>query len=168
MNNTAVSRARSLTAEEEIAYAALLGPHGPALDCLLDMIVPANGARGLPSAREVGVLEYLRVLAPEALTEVADSFLKLEQQTQERHQSRFDALSRVAQKAWVDELRVSDRNFMQRLALETVSCYYQHPQVLAALAIEDRPPFPKGYQVIAGDLTLLEPVRRRGRIYRDA
>lgn len=167
MTDTAISRARALTAEEETAFAALSGRFGSALDRLLDMIVPASAVRNLPSARDVGVLDYLRVLVPEALTEVAAGFVKLEQQTQERHRTTFDRLSIAAQQALIDELRAADRNFMQRLALEAVSCYYQHPQVLAALAIEDRPPFPKGYQVIAGDLTLLEPVRRRGQVYRD-
>jgi hypothetical protein len=34
--------------------------------------------------------------------------------------------------------------------------------------MEARPPYPKGYQVVQGDLSLLEPVRARGKIYRDA
>jgi len=52
------------------------------------------------------------------------------------------------------------------LALETVTCYYQDPRVLEAIGVEARPPAPQGYQVIAGDLRLLEPVRRRGEIWR--
>jgi hypothetical protein len=57
---------------------------------------------------------------------------------------------------------------MSRLALETVTCYYQHDRVLEALGMETRAPYPQGFQVIAGDLALLAPVRRRGKVYRDA
>jgi len=57
---------------------------------------------------------------------------------------------------------------LQRLALETVTCYYQQDGVIERLGMEPRPPYPKGYQVLPGDLTLLNPVTARGRIYRDA
>jgi len=33
--------------------------------------------------------------------------------------------------------------------------------------MEARPPYPKGYQVEPGDLSLLNPVIARGKIYRD-
>jgi hypothetical protein len=37
---------------------------------------------------------------------------------------------------------------------------------MRALSIEIRPPFPNGYQQEPNDLTLLEPVRQRGEIFR--
>jgi hypothetical protein len=40
--------------------------------------------------------------------------------------------------------------------------------VLEAIGVEPRPPAPQGYQVVAGDLELLAPVRRRGPIWRRA
>ena len=45
--------------------------------------------------------------------------------------------------------------------------YYQHPRVVAALGLEHRPPHPKGHEMEASDLTLLDPVRRRGKLYRE-
>jgi len=33
--------------------------------------------------------------------------------------------------------------------------------------MEPRPPFPKGFTIEEGDWTLLDPVRRRGKLYRD-
>jgi hypothetical protein len=45
--------------------------------------------------------------------------------------------------------------------------YYQAPRVVEALGLEARPPHPKGYEVELGDLTLLDEVRRRGKLYRD-
>jgi hypothetical protein len=40
-------------------------------------------------------------------------------------------------------------------------------RVLEALDLEPRPPHPEGYATVEGDLSLLEPVRRRGRKYRE-
>jgi len=57
---------------------------------------------------------------------------------------------------------------MSRLALETVTCYDQHDRVLAALGMALRSPAPQGFKVISGDLMLLAPVSRRGKMYRDA
>ena len=39
-------------------------------------------------------------------------------------------------------------------------------RVVAALGLEPRPPHPKGYEMGTDDLTLLDPVRRRGPRYR--
>jgi hypothetical protein len=49
-----------------------------------------------------------------------------------------------------------------------VQCYYRDDRVLASIGLEPRAPFPKGYDVPAGDLSLLDPVRARGPIYRSA
>ena len=48
----------------------------------------------------------------------------------------------------------------------TVQCYYRDARVMRALSIEARPPFPQGYTQEPNDLSLLEPVRQRGEIYR--
>jgi hypothetical protein len=41
------------------------------------------------------------------------------------------------------------------------------PRVLEALGVEPRPPHPAGYATVEGDPSLLEPVRQRGRTYRE-
>ena len=46
--------------------------------------------------------------------------------------------------------------------------YYTDPRILASLGVELRPPFPRGFSVDEGDWSLVEPVRRRGRMWRDA
>ncbi len=48
----------------------------------------------------------------------------------------------------------------------TVQCYYRDARVMLALNIDVRPPFPRGYVQEPNDFSLLEPVRRRGEIYR--
>ena len=49
-----------------------------------------------------------------------------------------------------------------------VRCYYRDDRVMRAIGMEPRAPFPEGFVIEQGDFALLEPVRARGRIYRDA
>jgi hypothetical protein len=67
----------------------------------------------------------------------------------------------------LDQMRTRDPGTLQQLALDIVTCYYQQDRVLEGLGMEARPPFPTGYQVEQGDLSLLKPVIARGKIYRD-
>ncbi|HWX08033.1 MAG TPA: hypothetical protein VN065_19555 [Bradyrhizobium sp.] len=45
-------------------------------------------------------------------------------------------------------------------------CYYRDDRVMRSLGQEPRPPFPRGHVVEQGDWSLLEPVRKRPRLYR--
>lgn len=49
-----------------------------------------------------------------------------------------------------------------------LSAYYQSPEVVAAFGWPARPPQPAGHALPAFDERLLEPVRRRGPIWREA
>ena len=55
-------------------------------------------------------------------------------------------------------MRNGDPGFLRRLALETVTCYYQDDRVMLALGLEPRTPAPKGYDAYVGDFSLVEPV----------
>jgi hypothetical protein len=138
------------------------------LDAVLDCIVPPSAERRLPGASEVGVPAYLAERAADALPGVRQELDELDRHARERHALSFAALDGIRKQSLVDDVRAREPAFMSRLALETVSCYYQHDLVLEALGMEARPPYPKGYEVLRGDLGLLEPVRRLGRLYRDA
>ena len=48
-----------------------------------------------------------------------------------------------------------------------VQCYYRDDRVMASLDMEPRAPHPEGYALAQGDLQLLDPVRQRGRLYRE-
>lgn len=47
-------------------------------------------------------------------------------------------------------------------------CYYRDDRVMRVIGMEPRAPYPKGYAIEQGDWSLLDPVRARGKIYRDA
>lgn len=46
--------------------------------------------------------------------------------------------------------------------------YYRDARVLASLGMEERAPFPSGYEVETSDWDLLKPVAARGQIFREA
>jgi hypothetical protein len=106
--------------------------------------------------------------APDALPVLCRELEQLDRCSLERFAREFASLEDHERKSVIEELRAREPSFMSRLAMEALACYYQHDRVFEGLGMEARPPYPKGYQVVQGDLSLLEPVRARGKIYRDA
>jgi hypothetical protein len=49
-----------------------------------------------------------------------------------------------------------------------LQCYYRDDRVVVSLGLEPRPPFPKGHTLEQGDWSLLDPVRKRPKLWRDA
>ena len=156
-----------------MANASIIGTDSPltdtqrrSLDIVLDMIVPASADGSKPSAAQVDVLGYIRTFEADSLGTLGTELDQLDAVAKERHGSAFADLAAETRHALVAALRAAQPRFLRTLALQTVTCYYQDDRVLAALGMEARPPFPKGYSVPPGDLSLLEPVRQRGRRYR--
>jgi hypothetical protein len=147
---------------------ALTGAQLETLDAVLNLIVPPSADGRMPGAAEVGVPAYLYAEAADALSELRQELDELERRAYARFTRGFAALQPGERNALVGELRAQTPAFMNRLAMETIACYYQHDLVLAGLGMEARSPYPKGYEVVQGDLSLLDPVRARGKIYRDA
>ena len=56
---------------------------------------------------------------------------------------------------------------LRGLIFHTYMGYYQDGRVMEALGLEARPPFPLGYELEPGDLSLLDPVRRRPKLFRE-
>ena len=49
-----------------------------------------------------------------------------------------------------------------------LQCYYRDDRVVISLGLEARAPFPLGYALEQGDWSLLDPVRARPKMWRDA
>lgn len=159
----------SIEPSEGLVSGGGLSPaQGATLECVLDLIVPPSADGRMPGAAEVGVPAYLQAHCAEALPNLREELDRLEAQAQTGFGQPFAAIGAVDRQALVDAMRAQEPDFMSRLALETVTCYYQHDRVLAALGMDVRSPAPQGFKVISGDLMLLAPVRKRGKMYRDA
>ncbi|HET8997317.1 MAG TPA: hypothetical protein VFN42_11675 [Acetobacteraceae bacterium] len=54
------------------------------------------------------------------------------------------------------------------LGRAVLQCYYRDDRVMQSLGLEPRPPFPKGHTIEQGDWSLLDVVRARPKMWRDA
>ena len=121
--------------------------HKQALREIVGYMIPAGAGR--PAASDEGIFAQI-LSALRAQPEVVDEVVSLYQNTD------LEALSRVRNAA------------LSTLVGCTVQCYYRDDRVMQTLAMEARPPNPRGYDLEQGDYGLLDPVRARGQIYRDA
>ncbi len=113
---------------------------------ILDAMIPAHGER--PSAADDLIFaDFLRTAAPMA-----------EQLRQVLHRAREDG---------IDALPGMRTDAVRTLVNCAVQCYYRDDRVLTAVGAEPRAPHPDGFEVEAGDWSLLDPVRARGTIYRE-
>ena len=71
------------------------------------------------------------------------------------------------QAALTQRLRDESPGLALLLVNVVVRCYYRDDRVMRSLNMELRPPFPKGFELEQGDWSLLDPVRARGRAYRE-
>ena len=66
------------------------------------------------------------------------------------------------------DLRQTGGGALAYLTRIILQCYYRDDRVMRSLGMEPRPPYPKGFEVEQGDWSLLDPVRARPKLYRDA
>ena len=136
----------------------------------LDQIIPPDPDRGRPGAGELGLAAYVDAALdamPLVKEMVVQSLAALDDLARRRSGRRLDDLPLEERVAILDQLAAGEHAFPPVLVLHTYAGYYQHPRVLEALGLEPRPPHPAGYATIEGDLTLLDAVRRRARMYRE-
>ena len=137
------------------------------LDIALNLIIPPSEDGRMPGAADYDVFAYLCEFAADALPTLERELDELEAIAQATHEVSFASLGEAQAQAIVDERRAADAQFMSELARQTASCYYQQDRVVVGIGMQARPPFPQGYEVRIGDLSLLDPVRARGQVYRD-
>lgn len=150
------SNGHPFTGEE----AALLGR-------LAKFIIPVSDDNGLPGADDGAIIATFfkkgarsADLLKEGLVGVS---LLAEQRGQDLGQLGDDGLDLL----WV-EFEQTHPAFTQLVMTLTAQSYYQDPRVLASLGVESNHPFPTGRQVPQGDWSLLDGVKKRDNLYRDA
>ena len=135
------------------------------LTSVLDEIIPPSNDGRLPGAGQLGLADYVDEAlqkTPELRVMIVQGLSDLDNLARGRNAPGFAALSRE------DKLQLlNEWGFVLPLTLHAYTGYYQHPQVVEALGLEARPPHPKGYHMEPNDLTLLDAVRRRRKLYRE-
>ena len=129
------------------------------LVALLDVIIPADQARGLPSAAELNFLEYLEEFGADHVPKIKEELGELNKEALDKTSSPFFELEKDKQAKLCDLLRETKHRFARTILVQTLNCYYQDSRVLAAWGRTAGAQFPEGNEVPRGDLTLLYPVR---------
>lgn len=149
---------------EDIATDQPLTPNERrALRIVAGLMIPASAQYGVPGADDATIFADI-VASSRPLANVLKSVLA---QLDADANGRFlddDAAARAA----CERLRRVRSVPLGALESLVVACYYRDDRVMRSLGMEPRPPFPRGYEIEAGDWSLLDPVRARPKMYRDA
>lgn len=133
------------------------------LCCLVGMVIPASEAYQVPGADDDRIFRDIQ----SSLGRDADAVRSALARLNELGGGVFADLSPTARDVAVTAFRESSPALAAVIEEVTVRCYYRDDRVMRAIGMEPRPPFPKGYEVEPGDLSLLDPVRARQKIWRD-
>ena len=141
------------------------------LTSLLDAMIPGTADGRLPGAGALGLVAHIARMVAQTpmLRPVVDYGLSaLDELARKRAPGGWNALSAEERTAVLRQFTAEDQFFLPAFLFLAYSGYYTDRRVVEALGLEPRPPHPTGYAMEADDLSILDPVRRRGRIYRDA
>ena len=131
---------------------------------LADLMIPASSEYGVPGAGDAVIFADIEASLGRDLADVrkalaglaalsGGSFAALDD-------AKADAIGREFHGGKTPEVTVLGRTILQ--------CYYRDDRVVRSLGLEPRPPFPKGHTLEQGDWSLLDPVRARPKMWRDA
>lgn len=134
------------------------------LRCVAGVMIPASPEHGVPGADDEAVFaDIVRSIGRDAHA-VRAALVRLDELAGGALADRAPARQADAAR----RLRDEHPAMATVLAAVVVRCYYRDERVMRSLGMEPRPPYPVGFEVEQGDWSLLDPVRARGRIWRDA
>jgi hypothetical protein len=141
-----------------------------ALASVLDEIIPPSSDGRMPGAGAVGLVRHIEQTvqqSPELGPVIAEGLAAVDALARQRAAEGFAQLPKAQKLEVLREIESSMPAFLSSLIFPTYVGYYQHPLVYVALGLGADPPHPHGYGMEPNDLTLLDPVRRLGKRYRD-
>lgn len=141
----------------------LSGLEQEALFCVVSHMIPPNEELGVPGASDAKIFADILRSTGRDLPALRRALHVLNEMAGQR----LDTLPPDRQAALLASFRSAHPDLTAVFEAVTVRCYYRDDRVMASLGMEARPPFPLGFDVPEGNWSLLEPVRRRGKIYRD-
>lgn len=134
------------------------------LRCIAGHMIPASDEFAVPGADDEAIIEDMvqsigrdREELRRTLRAVADAAGR-----------PLESLAIADQTELLARLRVSRPGGLSLVEAVVSRSYYRDERVLRSIGVEPRPPFPGGYSVEQGDWSLLDPVRKRPAMYRDA
>jgi len=148
-------------------------PERTLLEQILDQIIPASADGGIPSAGSLGVADYLskKTGSEPDLQELLERGLACAAALVDAKGGDFSTLGTDDQRAVVEQLEAREPKSFEALLRHTYMAYYSNATVRPHFGLSANPTQPDGYQVPSDDpeelAALVEPVKNRGRCYRE-
>ncbi len=139
------------------------------LGTVLDSLVPAND--GVSGAGELGVAEHVEGFAgllPSTRKLLSEGLKAIEVTGARAHSLGFADLPDSGRVGVLKQVESEHPDFFDFLVQQAYAGYYTNPRVVRAKGLPLLPPQPEGHDLDAFDASLLENVRKRGKVYRDA
>ena len=134
---------------------------------ILNIIIPES--EGFPAAGELEIYNHIdNVLSksPYLKRIFLEGLTCIQSISNEKFQKNFVSLNDFQKNNILEHIEFSKTDFFNALVLHTYNGYYTNKSVLSILGPHARPPQPLGYDLEEGDLSSLEIVKNRGKIYR--
>jgi hypothetical protein len=135
-------------------------------NAVLDELIPARDD-SLPGAGGLGLGDYVEARLGDAMPQVKTGLAALDARARDRGVAGFADLPIEERAPLLEQVAPDHPGFVESLVFHTYTGYYQHPRVSVAIGLPPRPPHPEGYELEPGDLSLLDGVRKREKLYRD-
>jgi hypothetical protein len=155
--------------EETRSSSALSEQERNALHAAMDEIIPAGD--DMPAASEAGGLQYLKRLAAEDADVAADirrSLAALDKCSERLFEKAFDLVAREARISALGRLETTAPIEFTRLRDYIYEAYYTQPRVWKLIGYEFYPTDHPGPHMKPFDESILDEVRKRPKLYREA
>ncbi len=126
-------------------------------------MIPADAALGMPGADDPVILADIVRSVGRDLAQVREAVAAIT----EKSGGAFAGMDQAGREALLNDYHANGGAAAATLGRVILGAYYRDDRVLVAIGHEARAPFPKGYDVEQGDWSLLDPVRRRAKFWRD-
>lgn len=125
--------------------------------------IPASEEYGMPGADDASIVADM----VGSLARDRDELREVLGRVTEAAGGAFPALARAGQVSVLADLRRAEPGMFAVVEAVVSRAYYRDDRVLKAIGMPVRAPFPEGFDIDRGDLTLLDPVKAKARLYRD-
>jgi hypothetical protein len=138
------------------------------LRALADAVIPPSDEFAVPGAGDECICKAIIRDAKKQLGRLTDALAAANAIAQAGHGKLFADLDAPARGAAAEAFRAGHTAAAVHFATLVAQCYYRDDRIMESLGMEARPPHPQGYEVPQGDWSLLDSVRQRTRLYREA
>tara|TARA_B100000795_G_scaffold269117_1_gene257620 strand:+ start:2342 stop:2764 length:423 start_codon:yes stop_codon:yes gene_type:complete len=134
------------------------------ISVILDMLIPADDALGMPPASSLDFNEYITKYKIEKI--VLDFLSELIKISIDEFSQDFKELNEEQREVVLNKTKLKDIRLFTTFVKHSFKAYYSDKRVLSLLDIGSSPPFPVGNVLEDDEWSILMPVYERGSFYR--